>query len=112
MSSAGQHLPDPVVGRADGFDPEVVLRADGGTMPPGATRIVRGATAVAGQAFAFRASGQAGVPEPALVNGAAGMVVRRNGRPQVVFGFTVVDGRIAEIDILADPERVAHLVLE
>ena len=94
------------------LDPDVILRADGGTMPPGATRIVRGAAAVAGQAFTFRASGQAGIPEPALVNGAAGMVVRREGRPQVVFGFTVVDGRIAAIDILADPERVAQLVLE
>ncbi|MFC4855249.1 hypothetical protein [Actinophytocola glycyrrhizae] len=40
------------------------------------------------------------------------MVVRREGHPHVVFGFTVVDGRIVEIDVLADPERVAHLVLE
>jgi len=94
------------------LDPDVVLRSDGGVLPPGTSHLVHGAEAVAGQAFAFRASGEAGTPEPVLVNGAAGMVVRREGRPRVVFGFTVVDGRIVEIDILADPERVAHLVLE
>jgi len=94
------------------LDPDVVLRADGGVLPAGAARVVRGAAAVAGQSLVFRASGQAGQPEHVLVNGAAGMVVRRGGRPQVVFGFIVVDGRIVEIDVLADPERVARLVLE
>jgi RNA polymerase sigma-70 factor (ECF subfamily) len=40
------------------------------------------------------------------------MVVRRGGKPHVVFGFTVVGGRVAEIDVFADPDRVAALVLE
>ncbi len=43
---------------------------------------------------------------PALLNGAAGVVVTVRGRPITVIGFTVADGRIAEIDAVADPERV------
>ncbi len=94
------------------LDPDVVLRSDGGVLPEGAMRTLRGAEAVAGQALLFRRVGQAATGEPALVNGAAGAVVWKNGKPQVVFAFTVVGGRIAEIDILADPERVAALVVE
>jgi RNA polymerase sigma-70 factor, ECF subfamily len=49
---------------------------------------------------------------PALVNGAAGVVVAPHGRPFSVMGFTVVDGRIAAIDALNDPDRLARLGLE
>jgi len=90
------------------LDPNVVLRADG-VLPAGTSRVVRGPAAVAGQALTFRRAGAGGVPRPALVNGAAGMVVYRDGRPQVVFGFTVVEDRVVAIDILADPDRLAHL---
>jgi hypothetical protein len=45
------------------------------------------------------------------VNGAAGLVVAPGGRPFAVIGFTVARGRIAEIDILADPARVRELDL-
>ena len=48
---------------------------------------------------------------PALVNGAAGVVVMLDGRPFSVMGFTVVDGRIVAIDALADPERIERLDL-
>ena len=48
---------------------------------------------------------------PALVNGAAGVVVAPRGRPFAVMGFTVAGGRIVEIDALADPERLARLDL-
>ena len=48
---------------------------------------------------------------PALVNGAAGVVVARDGRPFSVMGFTVRGGKIVEIDILADPERLRHVGL-
>ena len=48
--------------------------------------------------------------EPALVNGAAGLIVRLRGRPMSVMGFTVVDGKIVQIDVLADPERVRRAV--
>jgi hypothetical protein len=49
---------------------------------------------------------------PALVNGAAGIVVAPKGRPIAVMGFTVVEGRIAEMDLLADPARLRELDLD
>jgi RNA polymerase sigma-70 factor (ECF subfamily) len=48
---------------------------------------------------------------PALVNGAAGFVVTPPGRPLAVAGFTVSNGRIVEIDLLADPARLRELDL-
>ncbi|HYY80631.1 MAG TPA: RNA polymerase subunit sigma-70, partial [Actinomycetes bacterium] len=55
--------------------------------------------------------GLAGFARPALVNGAAGVVVVPHGRPFSVMGFTIAGGRIVEIDILADPERLRQLDL-
>jgi len=46
---------------------------------------------------------------PALVNGAAGVLVTLDGRPMTVMGFTVVEGKIVEIDAIADPERVRRI---
>ncbi len=94
------------------LDPDVVLRSEGGPEPAGTSRFVRGAAAVAGQALTFRKLGAGGVPRPALVNGAAGVVVTKDGVPQTVFAFTVVDGKIAAIDILADAGRLAALDFE
>ncbi|MEU3626992.1 RNA polymerase subunit sigma-70 [Amycolatopsis coloradensis] len=94
------------------LDPDVVLRAEGGAAPAGTSRSVRGAATVAGQALVFRQAGAGGELLPALVNGAAGMVVTKDGVPQTVFAFTVVDGKIAAIDILADPDRLAALDFE
>jgi hypothetical protein len=54
----------------------------------------------------------AAVKIPALVNGAAGVVVMTNGRPLVVMGFTVARGKIVEIDCLLDPDRLARLDLD
>ncbi|MGH9264411.1 MAG: RNA polymerase sigma factor SigJ, partial [Acidimicrobiales bacterium] len=89
------------------LDPDVVLRADGGDRRPALSRVVHGAEAVAGQALMFS------VPRaelhPALVNGAAGVVVTVGGQPMAVMGFTVTDGKIVEIDALADPERVRRI---
>jgi RNA polymerase sigma-70 factor (ECF subfamily) len=48
---------------------------------------------------------------PILVNGAAGVLVAPNGRPYTVMGFTVVDGRIATIEAMSDPERLKQLDL-
>ena len=47
----------------------------------------------------------------ATINGAAGVVSFRDGRPATIFAATVVGGRIAEIDVIADPERLARLDL-
>jgi RNA polymerase sigma factor (sigma-70 family) len=88
------------------LDPGVVLRADGAAVRAGAAGEVRGARAVA-ETF----SGRARFARPALVNGAAGAVWAPGGRPRVVFGFTVRGGRIVEIDLVADPERLRDLDL-
>ena len=89
------------------LDEDVVLRADYGEA--GASRLIRGARAVAGGALSF--SRFAPFARPALVNGAAGLVTVREGLPLSVMGFTVVRGKIAEIDVLADPERLQRLDL-
>jgi len=88
------------------LDPDVVVRADRAAVQAGASREVRGAAAVAGTF-----SGRARLARPALVNGAVGAVWAPGGQPRVVFAFTVTGGRIVEIDILADPERLRQLDL-
>jgi RNA polymerase sigma factor (sigma-70 family) len=92
------------------LDPGVVLRLDAGARHPAASMTIRGAAAVARQALSGLASALPAVDlRPALVNGAAGVVLTRRGRPVTVMGFTVAEGRIAEIDSIADPERVARI---
>ena len=88
------------------LDPDVVLRADRAAVRTGASEEVRGAAAVAGSF-----SGRARAARPALVDGAPGAVWAPGGQPRVAFGFTVTDGRIVRIDLLADPERLARLDL-
>lgn len=91
------------------LDPDIVLRSDGGAARARHTVVITGARAVAEQALTFgRLSPFA---RPALVNGAAGVVVAARGRPLSVMGFTVSDGRIVTIDVLTDPERLDKLVL-
>jgi hypothetical protein len=88
----------------------VVLRADTGVgTGPGASTVLRGAKAVAGQALMF--AGPNRVARPVLVNGAAGAIVTVRGRPVSIMGFTVVGGRVVAIDTLADTERLARLEL-
>jgi RNA polymerase sigma factor (sigma-70 family) len=92
------------------LDPGVVLRLDAGASRPAASLAIRGAAAVARQALSGLASALPAVDlHPALVNGAAGMVITRRGRPVTVMGFTVTGGKIAEIDAIADPERVRRV---
>jgi RNA polymerase sigma-70 factor (ECF subfamily) len=94
----------------DVLDPDVVLRADSGPLPPPATQEVRGAHAVAKLATAFSQVAQ--FSRLALVNGTAGLVTTNpGGEPFSVMGFTIGDGRIVEINILADPVRLARLDL-
>jgi len=92
------------------LDPDVVLRADGGTLT-GGMKIIRGATAVAGQAATFQRMATATVTHPALINGVAGLVNTIDGRLFSVMSFTVADGKIAALDILSDPDRLAQLDL-
>jgi RNA polymerase sigma factor (sigma-70 family) len=93
------------------LDPDVVVHADAGAVPLGARR-VRGVAAVAEQLRTIGGFGRlARFARPALVNGAAGVVVAPGGRPVAVMAFTIRDGKIAEIDILADPARLHQLDL-
>jgi RNA polymerase sigma-70 factor (ECF subfamily) len=91
--------------------PDVVLRADGGASAAGVgpSTVVRGAEQVATQALSFARFAQ--FARHALVNGAAGLVNVVEGRPRAVMGLTVRDGRIVEINILADPERLSRIDL-
>jgi RNA polymerase sigma-70 factor (ECF subfamily) len=91
------------------LDPDVVSRTDGGTLRPGATGVVRGAHEVAARALTFARLSP--FVRPALVNGAAGAVVAPRGEPFSVMGFTVVGGRIVEIDAITDPARLRALDL-
>jgi RNA polymerase sigma factor (sigma-70 family) len=89
--------------------PDVVVRSDGGAERPRASFVAHGARAVAEQALTFaRLSPFA---RPALVNGAAGVVVSPHGRPFAIMGFTVSGGRVVAIDALADPARLRGLDL-
>jgi RNA polymerase sigma factor (sigma-70 family) len=81
------------------LDPEVVLRSDGGVVRPGASVVVHGARAVAEQALTF--SRLSPFVRPALVNGAAGVLVAPGRRPFSVMGFTVRGEKIVEIDVLS-----------
>ncbi len=91
------------------LDPDVVLRIDAGASRHAASMVVHGAQAVARQALGGLQtwlSRPATRLHPALVNGAAGVIVTIDREPVNVMGFLVVDGKIVEIDAIADPERV------
>jgi RNA polymerase sigma factor (sigma-70 family) len=89
------------------LDPDVVLRQDFG--PVGGRREMRGAAAVASQAASYA---QIGLEiRPALINGVAGAVAFRDGQPFSIGAVTVRNGKIVELDFLADPERLRELDL-
>jgi RNA polymerase sigma factor (sigma-70 family) len=90
------------------LDPDVVFRVDAGGVPPRARPPVEGAAAVAAQILE-RGSPFARFARPAIVNGNAGVVVVPRKRPVAVVGFVVADGRIAEIDVIADPAKLRRL---
>jgi RNA polymerase sigma factor (sigma-70 family) len=91
------------------LDPEIVLRADGGAAK-GMSRLVRGARAVVAQAAAFSKLELSS--QVVLVNGNIGVVSRLpDGRLLSVIGFTIAGGKVVEMDILADPDRLGRLDL-
>lgn len=89
------------------LDPDIVLRSDGGLARPGQTLVLKGARAVAGQAREARQLARFG--RPVLINGAVGLVVAPRRTAQFLMAFTVTDGKIAAIEVLADPERLKRL---
>jgi RNA polymerase sigma factor (sigma-70 family) len=91
------------------LDPAIVLRADGGAIK-GMSRLVRGAQVVAAQAATFSKIGLSS--QVVLVNGNIGLVCGLpDGRLFAVIGFTIAGGKVVEMDILADPERLSGLDL-
>jgi RNA polymerase sigma-70 factor, ECF subfamily len=92
------------------LDRDVVFRADVGSRRRRARPPVEGAEAVARRVL------QQGTPlahlaRPALVNGAAGLVVGKPNRPIAIVGFTIANGRIAAIDLITAPEKLRRLVV-
>ncbi len=91
------------------LDPEVVVRFDGAGVGPAAATTVRGAAAVARQAMTFARF--AASAQPALVNGAPGVVAAQPGQGFRVMAFTIVDEKVATIDVVGDPAAVRRLDL-
>lgn len=89
--------------------PDVVRRTDRVAVPAGTPSIVRGATAVAEETRVFGA--RARIAEVALVDGRPGIVVAPAGRLVTALRLTVADGRITEIDVVAEPSRLAAISL-
>ena len=86
------------------LDPDVVLRSDAAALRSGAEGEVRGAAAVA-KTFA----GRARTAQPALIDGAVGLVWAPGGRPRVVFDFTIKGGKVVAIELVADAERLQQI---
>jgi RNA polymerase sigma-70 factor, ECF subfamily len=81
------------------LDPNVIVRSNG-------AEAVRGAAAVAGRALAGLGSAQ--VTLPALINGAVGVVTAADGRPTSIMAFGIIGTKIAAIDFITDPDRIAE----
>jgi RNA polymerase sigma factor (sigma-70 family) len=88
------------------LDPDVVLQADSAAVRMGSPEEVRGAPAVAG---IF--SGRALAAQPALIDGAVGVVWAVGGRPRVAWDFTIRHGKVVHIDMLAAPDSLNDLDL-
>jgi RNA polymerase sigma-70 factor (ECF subfamily) len=98
------------------LDPEVLLRADRVAVGMSTTAQGKGAPLLAPEVRGARAvaatfAGRAGAAQPALIDGAAGAVWAPGGTPRAVFGFTIAQGKIVAIDMIADPARLGALHL-
>jgi RNA polymerase sigma-70 factor (ECF subfamily) len=88
------------------LDPDIVMQADAASVEMGSPEEVRGAAAVAGTF-----SGRALAAQPALIDGAVGIVWAVRGRPKVAWDFTIKDGKVVHIDMLAAPDSLDDLEL-
>lgn len=91
------------------LDPEFAIRADWAALPPGSPREVHGARAWAKQAVEFYKGAK--FTATALVDGVVGVVIAPHGRLLRVLRFTITEGKIAEIEVVADAQRLAGLNL-
>jgi RNA polymerase sigma-70 factor (ECF subfamily) len=89
------------------LDPEVTLRVDAGPGSPLAHEPLVGRDAVLAEAQ--RWSSLTPLARPAVVNGAAGAVVGRPGRPFAVVGATIANGRITALDFIVDPAKLVRV---
>ena len=91
----------------DLLDPDVTVRADASAAPAGTPTQLRGAAAVARQALAF--SRRAKDAHSGLVNGGPAILVTPHGRLATVMTFTITNGKIVAIEVIADPQRLGQL---
>jgi len=89
------------------LDPEAVVLADAAAVIAGAEAEVRGAAAVAATFV-----GRAKAARLALLDGEPGLIWTHRGEVRMAFAFTVLDGRIAGIELIADPARIAAMGVE
>ena len=92
------------------LDPDVVFRVDTGTRTWLAPALLTGAIEVAEHA-ATQGPRFASLCKPALVNGAAGVVAEARGGVVAVVGITVINQRIAEIDLILDEDKLDSLTI-
>lgn len=96
------------------LDPDVVLHADRLAVEGSRAAVARGAPALSpeirgAEAVAKTFAGRARGAQPALIDGAAGLVWAPGGVPRAVFNFTLAGGKIVAIDLVADPEHLGEL---
>lgn len=91
------------------LDPDVVRRLDAGAAAPDVPRLLRGARSLAAGALSFQTLGYAS--RRVLVNGAPGMITFADGEPYTVVGFTVARGKIVEMNIIGNRERLGRMDL-
>jgi RNA polymerase sigma-70 factor (ECF subfamily) len=90
--------------------PDVVFRVDTGARAGLAPALLTGSTDVARQA-ATQGPRFAKHCRPALVNGTAGIVAQTAAGIIAVAGMTVIEDRIATIDLIIDPDKLSKLAL-
>ena len=81
------------------LDPDAAIRPDAAALAMGGDA----GTVTGGRAVAEFMAGRARAALPATLDGSAAACWQHKGEVKVVFGFTVVDGRVLEIELLADP---------
>ena len=89
------------------LDPEAVVLADAAAVIAGAEAEVRGAAAVAATFV-----GRAKAARLALLDGEPGLIWTHRGEVRMAFAFTVVDGHVAGIELIADAGRLAAMGVE